>query len=75
VTLCGRNAVQVNGRPLDLGELRERLAAVAEVRANEFVVRLAVPPYELTIFADGRAIVKGTADAGVARGLYTRYVG
>jgi molybdopterin-synthase adenylyltransferase len=75
VTLCGRNAVQVNGRPLDLGELRDRLAGVAEVRANEFVVRLAVPPYELTIFADGRAIVKGTADPGVARGLYTRYVG
>jgi len=38
-------------------------------------VRFAVPPYELTIFADGRAIVKGTADPGVARGLYTRYVG
>ena len=26
-------------------------------------------------FADGRAIVKGTSDTGVARSLYARYVG
>lgn len=75
VTLCGRNAVQVEGRPVDLKELSERLARVGEVRANEFALRFVVTPYELTIFADGRAIVKGTADTGVARSLYARYVG
>ena len=32
-------------------------------------------PYELTVFPDGRAIVKGTSDTGIARSLYARYVG
>lgn len=77
-TLCGRDAVQVRPpRPsqLDLAGLAVRLAAVAPVRHNEHLIRLSVDPYELTIFHDGRAIVKGTGDAGVARALYARYVG
>ena len=77
VTLCGWNAVQVHERerPLDLAELKERLAPLGEVRANEFALRFRVEPYEMTIFPDGRAIVKGTSDEGVARSLYARYVG
>jgi molybdopterin/thiamine biosynthesis adenylyltransferase len=75
VTLCGRNAVQVAGRAVDLTELATRLAALGEVRANEFAVRFLSAPYEMTIFADGRAIVKGTSDTGVARSLYARYIG
>jgi len=75
--LCGRNAVQIHvaARPLDLNALKERLAALGEVRANEFALRFAQPPYEMTIFADGRAIIKGTTDPGVARSFYARYVG
>lgn len=77
VSLCGRNAVQVHerDRPLDLAELKLRLAPLGEVRANEFALRFTIPPYEMTIFPDGRAIIKGTADSGVARSLYARYVG
>jgi hypothetical protein len=76
-TLCGRNAVQVHERErtVDLGELRVRLERVGEVRANEFALRFVVAPYELTIFPDGRAIIKGTDDPAVARSLYARYVG
>src|ERR1035437_9748803 len=75
--LCGRNAVQVHERPrpIDLAELRARLEPLGEVRANEFVLRFLVAPYEMTIFPDGRAIIKGTADTGVARSLYAKYVG
>src|SRR5215831_18120975 len=58
VTLCGRNAVQVQGRPVDLRDLAGRLAPLGEVRANEFALRFLTAPYEMTIFADGRAIVK-----------------
>jgi adenylyltransferase/sulfurtransferase len=29
----------------------------------------------LTIFPDGRAIVKGTAEPGEARTVYARYIG
>lgn len=77
VTLCGRNAVQVNDRerPIDLAELRDRLSPLGEVRANEFALRFTIVPYEMTIFPDGRAIVKGTSDEGIARSLYARYIG
>ena len=75
--LCGRNAVQIRDRerPLDLATLRARLEPLGEVRANDFVLRFFPPPYELTIFPDGRAIVKGTSDIALARSLYARYVG
>lgn len=77
-TLCGRDAVQVRPpRPgaIDLPSLAGRLAAVGSVRQGPHIVRLTVPPHELTIFEDGRAIVKGTSDVAVARRLYARYVG
>jgi molybdopterin/thiamine biosynthesis adenylyltransferase len=77
ITLCGRNAVQIHerSRPLDLEELRRRLAPLGEVRANEFALRFFTPPFELTVFPDGRAIIKGTSDPGVARSVYARYIG
>jgi adenylyltransferase/sulfurtransferase len=77
VSLCGRNAVQIHerSRPLDLADLAARLTPLGVVRANEFALRFETPPYLLTIFPDGRAIVKGTTDVGVARSLYARYVG
>ncbi len=77
VSLCGRNAVQVHerDRPLDLEALKQRLAPLGEVRVNEFALRFTIPPYEMTVFPDGRAIIKGTADTGIARSLYARYLG
>jgi molybdopterin/thiamine biosynthesis adenylyltransferase len=75
VTLCGRNAVQVEGSPVDLAQLGARLRPLGDVRVNEFALRFVVPPHEMTIFADGRAIVKGTSDTGVARSLYAKYLG
>jgi molybdopterin/thiamine biosynthesis adenylyltransferase len=77
-TLCGRDAVQVrplSARPPDLAALAERLRAVGAVRANALLVRLDAPPYELTVFDDGRAIVKGTHDEALARGLVARWLG
>jgi len=77
-TLCGRNAVQVSpGQPLklDLAALGRRLAGAGAVVATPWLVRLSLEAHEMTVFADGRAIVKGTADLGVARSLYARYVG
>jgi adenylyltransferase/sulfurtransferase len=77
ISLCGRNAVQIHerARPLDLVDLAARLGSVAAVRANEFALRVALDPYELTVFPDGRAIIKGTTDVGVARSIYARYIG
>ena len=77
ISLCGRNAVQIHerARPIDLADLARRLSLLAPVRSNEFALRVALDPYELTIFPDGRAIIKGTTDVGVARSLYAQYVG
>jgi molybdopterin-synthase adenylyltransferase len=77
VSLCGHNAVQIHerARPLELRDLAARLAPLGPVRANEFALRFEVPPYLLTVFPDGRAIIKGTTDIGVARSLYARYIG
>ena len=78
VTLCGRDSVQIHetGRAMDLHALKLRLASVVDdVRQNDFLLRFRVAPYEMTVFADGRAILKGTKDPAVARSLYARYVG
>ena len=77
ISLCGRNAVQIHerSRPVNLPELAQRLGALAPVRVNEFALRLAIDSYELTVFPDGRAIIKGTTDTGVARSVYAKYIG
>lgn len=77
ISLCGRNAVQIHERlrPVNLAELAARLRDLTEVRMNEFALRAALESYELTVFPDGRAIIKGTTDPGVARSVYARYVG
>ncbi|MCX6590793.1 MAG: ThiF family adenylyltransferase [Acidobacteria bacterium] len=77
ISLCGRNAVQIHERtrPLDLVMLEAQLAPLGPVRANGFALRFLHQQYELTFFPDGRAIIKGTTDPGIARSLYARFVG
>jgi adenylyltransferase/sulfurtransferase len=78
ITMCGRDSVQIHERrrELDLAALGRRLErTTSEVRENGFLLRFRVPPYEMTVFSDGRAIIKGTRDAGVARSLYARFIG
>lgn len=86
ITMCGRDSVQIHERHrrLDLDELSRRLAgAASDVRQNDYLLRFRVPPvahgngagYEITVFGDGRAIVKGTRDPAAARSLYARFIG
>jgi molybdopterin-synthase adenylyltransferase len=77
ITLCGRNSVQIHERqrPINFAELDRRLQPHGTVRHNDFVLKFWHDPYEMTIFPDGRAIIKGTTDTAVARSLYARYVG
>ncbi len=79
-SLCGRNAVQVRGTGkrgirIDFPALAERLNPVSEVQYNEFLLRCNVDGFEITVFPDARAIIKGTDDEQVARSIYARYVG
>ena len=78
--LCGRNAVQITPvQPLllSLEELGVRFAASGRVTRNPFLVKLEAADSEfvLTVFRDGRAIIQGTEDPGIARGVYARYIG
>jgi molybdopterin/thiamine biosynthesis adenylyltransferase len=80
-SLCGRNAVQVRGTSgknkirLDFPRLAERLRLVGEISYNEFLLHGHIDGYELTVFPDARAIIKGTDDEQVARSVYARYIG
>ncbi len=76
--LCGRDAVQIsppNATTMDLKIFGEKMAQLGDVKQNEYLVRFAADGHEITVFRDGRAIVKGTDDISVARSLYARYVG
>jgi adenylyltransferase/sulfurtransferase len=77
ITLCGRNSVQIHERerPIDFAAMSERLKAHGTVRHNDLVLKFWREDYEMTLFPDGRAIIKGTSDTAVARSLYARYVG
>jgi adenylyltransferase/sulfurtransferase len=78
ITLCGRNAVQlipgVKG-DIDFERISQSIAAFGQVQFNDFLLKCAAPPYELTLFKDGRAIVKGTDEPATARSVYSKMVG
>jgi adenylyltransferase/sulfurtransferase len=75
--LCGRDSVQIHERhrPVDFAELTARLQSHGAVKHNAYVLKFRRDPYEMTLFPDGRAIIKGTSDTAVARSLYARFVG
>ncbi len=75
--LCGRNAVQLThpGAAVSLDDLARQLEGVGQVTRNQFLLRLKVEQYELTIFPDGRAIISGTDDIAAAKTVYAKYVG
>jgi adenylyltransferase/sulfurtransferase len=76
--LCGRNAVQLSAPPgaeLSLESLEARLTGIGRVERNNFLLRLTVDGFVLTVFPDGRTIVGGTNDIAVARTVHARYIG
>lgn len=77
ITMCGRNSVQIHERhrPVDFRELSAKLQQHGNVRYNDFVLKFCRDDYEMTLFPDGRAIIKGTTDTAIARSLYARFVG
>jgi molybdopterin-synthase adenylyltransferase len=78
ITLCGRDSVQIHERhrSLDLPALHQALTKTAtQVRSNAHLLRFQINSYQVTVFPDGRAIIKGTKDPAVARTLYARYIG
>lgn len=78
IRLCGRNAVQISPRrksKLDFAELAKPLERSGKVAFNEYMMRIGVGKYEIALFPDGRAIIRGTEDFSEAKTVYARYVG
>jgi molybdopterin-synthase adenylyltransferase len=77
ITLCGRNSVQIHehNRAVDFAEMVRRLQPHGKVNFNQLLLRFERGEHTLTVFADGRALVQGTTDVGLARSLYARFIG
>lgn len=76
--LCGRNSVQIRGTSaatIDLSAMAKRLASSGKVSVNEYLLKLDLGDFQLTVFPDARAIIAGTDDIGKARSLYAQWVG
>ncbi len=81
VALCGRDAVQI--RPggsdirVDLADVARRVQSVASNAPvlNRYLLRFDVERYQITLFADGRAIIKHADTAEEGRAVYARYIG
>ncbi len=76
--MCGRSAVQVDPGPVaapDFPALSRRLAGLGEVAFNEFLLRFKTGDFEIALFPDGRAIIKGPKDEAAARSIYARIIG
>jgi adenylyltransferase/sulfurtransferase len=76
--LCGRNAVQLSypdRAAISLETLAKNLAGVGRVTHNQFLLRLEVDQYLITVFPDGRAIIGGTDDIAEARTIHAKYIG
>ncbi len=77
ITLCGRNSVQIHehSRTINFSTLASKLAPLGAVRWNSLLLRFTTGPYMLTVFPDGRTLVQGTTDTGIARSLHARFIG
>lgn len=76
--LCGRNAVQIHPesqQEISFESLSRSLAGEAQMNIGADFARIVFESYELTVFKNGRALVKGTEDPVKARSLYARWVG
>lgn len=76
--LCGEDAVSLDpGRDdeIPLEALAARLARVARVRLTPYLLAVDAPPHSLSVFPDGRAIIRGVLSPEAASALYDRFVG
>ncbi len=77
-SLCGRNAIQItpaDPKELSLQKIGEKLEKLGKVKCTDFIMLFKNDETEISLFRDGRAIIKGTNDEMVARTIYARYIG
>ncbi len=76
--LCGRDAVQIvpeSPRRIDFDDFALRWQKCGAVEKKKFTIDLDLGDLSIKLFADGRAIIRGTTDTARARSVYTEYIG
>jgi adenylyltransferase/sulfurtransferase len=58
-----------------LEELEERLSKVGRTKTGRATLSVSVDDYEIILFKDGRALIRGTDDEAKAKSLYSQYIG
>lgn len=56
-------------------DLASNLEKLGEVKSSDFLLLFKIEDYEISVFRDARAIIKGTNDGNMAKSLYARYIG
>lgn len=77
-SLCGRNAIQItpaDPKEMSLKDMAYKLEKLGEVKCSDFIMLFKTDEVEVSLFRDGRAIIKGTSDEKIARSIYARYIG
>ncbi len=78
IKLCGREMIQITPQremEIPLEHLKGKLERIGDASYLGFLLKFRVDKYELIIFPDGRAFVKGVSDTETARSLYAKYIG
>ena len=76
--LCGNGTIQVVPRQetqVDYAKIRDRLSKSAEIVENRYMLRLSFDDCDITLFRDGRSIIRGVSDPLLAQSLYATYIG
>lgn len=77
-SLCGRDAVQITpseDRGFDLKAVEKKLWSVGKVVNTGYMLKADIEGYSFTIFPDGRVLVHGVDDHGLAKSLCAKYIG
>lgn len=77
-SICGTNTVQIT--PIEKGalnfdDLESKLSQLGEVVQASHTLKFKTSDYTITIFRDGRALIKGTQDEKLGKSLYAKFIG
>lgn len=76
--LCGSNSFQIvphQTGSIDFAEIAGKMKKLGDVEYNNFLLKFYGEPFEITLFPDGRAIIKNVDDENVAKSIYSEYLG
>ncbi len=77
-SLCSRDSVQIipiKSAATPLQEFEKKLSKIGSLKKGKHTLELKIEGYTITLFLDGRVLIKGTSDETVAKSLYAKYIG